>query len=186
MSDLLPPNVTPLERALSEALDRPLPVIVKQVWNADECPAAILPWLAWAFSVDSWDNSWSDAQKRAVIKASVEVHNIKGTIGALKTALASLGYSIDVIEWFQEGGDPYTFRVNVTLQTEGISSPATYDEIASVADGAKNLRSHLAGVDTTLVMGGTEHFGMACFSGEITDLSPETTTVICNEFAMAG
>lgn len=172
--DLLPSNATDQERALSAAIDRSLPVIVKQVWNPDDCPVSILPWLAWAFSVDTWNNAWTTAQKRAVIRSSVAVHEVKGTIGALMTSMAALGYNIDVIEWFQEtpAADPYTFRLNVTLQDVGLLA-SDYDQIITAANAAKNLRSQLTGVDTTLISEGSFYFGAAVIMGETITLSGE-------------
>jgi len=54
-ANLLPPNATQAERALSQAIvARPLPVDITALWDADRCPAALLPWLAWALSVVEW------------------------------------------------------------------------------------------------------------------------------------
>ena len=48
---LLPINATQLERDLESSLERAsdLPVPIKDVWNADQCPEHLLPWLAWSF-----------------------------------------------------------------------------------------------------------------------------------------
>src|SRR5688500_13103717 len=102
MSDLLPINATPAERAMEGATSRltDVPVPPRSMWDADTCPAALLPWLAWAFSVDEWDSSWSEAQKRASIRGSVEIHQHKGTIGAVRDAVAALGVPAQVQEWF--------------------------------------------------------------------------------------
>lgn len=183
MSDLLPANATDQERAISETLDRGPDVVVKQVWNPDTCPAAQLPWLAWAFSVDSWNTAWTEAQKRGAIKASVAVHEKKGTIGAVKTALAGLGYDIDVTEWFQKSpaGDPYTFGVTVELTDEGLPTVDEYQQIADTALAAKNLRSHLTGVDVVAVTAGTLYLGAAVILGETVLLDSETPTLVFNE-----
>ena len=146
MSDLLPANATPLERAMSEALARisDVPVAVRSVWSADDCPLAVLPWLAWAFSVDDWDASWTEEQKRATVQRAIAVQKKKGTIGAVKTALAALGITATVQEWFAQipAGTPYTFR----LLLESSQSPVTQQGIAAalaVVNSTKNLRSHL-------------------------------------------
>lgn len=89
---LLPRNATSFERALSLAAARFSPArIVPTLWNAGACPAELLPWLAWALSVDEWDHGWSVEKKRAVISASIAIHQRKGTPGAIRTALAALG-----------------------------------------------------------------------------------------------
>lgn len=89
---LLPKNASPLERALSAATGRfSPPAIVPTLWNAATCPAAVLPFLAWALSVDEWDHGWSVEKKRAVIAAAREIHQKKGTPHAIRVSLASLG-----------------------------------------------------------------------------------------------
>lgn len=80
-------------------MDRSIPVPVGDLWNPDNCPAALLPWLAWGLSVDEWDSAWSDAEKRAVIKASVEVHRLKGTVWSIRRILAVAGYgAAEIVE----------------------------------------------------------------------------------------
>lgn len=91
---LLPPTSAPLEHALEAtawaALD--IPVGIADLWSADRCPEAFLPFLAWSFSVDDWDPAWPEATKREVIAASVEVHRHKGTLWSVRRALAAMGY----------------------------------------------------------------------------------------------
>lgn len=105
MTSLLPPNSTATERAL-EAATAPgfdLPVEIASLSSPDTCPPQFLASLAWGLSVDSWDSNWTDARKREVIKASVEVHRRKGTVGSIKRALAAMGYGDAVLrEGFAE------------------------------------------------------------------------------------
>lgn len=147
MSDLLiPGNSTPQEKALDGATSRisDIPVPVADVWNPDTCPEAMLPWLAWAYSVDTWDITWSEQQKRSTIKQSLGIHKTKGTIGAVREALDALGINAEIVEWFNQSpaGDPYTF----TLQLESFQTPVDQAGIAAVLtviNRSKNLRSHL-------------------------------------------
>jgi phage tail P2-like protein len=94
MNSLLPPNATPQEAAIEAATARigEVPVPNATLWNPATCPAALLPWLAWALSVDEWDGTWPEARQREVIAASVAVHRRKGTRGAVVAALAAAGY----------------------------------------------------------------------------------------------
>ncbi len=91
---LLPPNATDLERALEQVTARvgATPVPISALWDADECPAHLLPWLAWAFSVDEWDPGWSEATKRASIRDAAKIQRHKGTVWAIKRVLANAGY----------------------------------------------------------------------------------------------
>jgi phage tail P2-like protein len=104
-----------------------------------------LPWLAWAFSVDAWDPTWTDAQKRSVIKNSLYIHKHKGTIGAIERALSSIGYSLTIREWFNmvPVGDPYTFEI--VVGTTGIAvTDDIYATVERIVMDAKNVRSHLS------------------------------------------
>lgn len=100
MINLLPPNASALERAIAATgagIDT-LPVAVRDTWNPATCPVALLPWLAWALAVDEWDEAWDEAVKRSVIADAIEIHRHRGTVWALKKALAPLGMAIDVID----------------------------------------------------------------------------------------
>ncbi|WP_018609438.1 phage tail protein I [Uliginosibacterium gangwonense] len=94
---LLPPNATPLERRAAQALawdvsSRMPADLVPTLWDANSCPAALLHILAWAESVDTWDATWPEERKRAVIKESRAIHRQKGTPAAIRRVLAALGH----------------------------------------------------------------------------------------------
>jgi phage tail P2-like protein len=172
MSDLLPANSTAAERALAEATARisDVPTMSRQVWSPADCPSELLPWLAWAFSVDDWDANWTDAQKRGAIASSAAVHRHKGTIGAVVKALAGLGFDVQLQEWFNQvpEGPAYTFRLLLNVDQVGISSGAL-SRIMSVVESTKNLRSHL----DTIVPGVTTKAklfigGVSCTGSELT------------------
>jgi phage tail P2-like protein len=169
MSDhLLPPNSTALERDMASTIARlsDIPVLVKDVWNPDTCPIDVLPWLAWALSVDEWDSNWTDAQKRATVKASIAVHKYKGTIGAVEEALAALGFGAQVQEWFNQtpDGDPYTFKLLLEVDQVGVDLAGLLKAIAVVMS-AKNLRSHLDSFDLTVRSNATLYAASAVVTG---------------------
>lgn len=148
MSDLLPHNATTQERALDDATARisDVPVIVREVWDPDTCPTDVLPWLAWAFSVDTWQTIWTDTQKRNAIKTAIEVQQIKGTIGAVRKALGAVFVNARVIEWHRDDviGDPYTYRIEIeTEEGATVASVAEIEQIIEAIDRTKSLRSHL-------------------------------------------
>ncbi len=96
MSDsrLLPVGSSPLEVAAAKACAEitRVPVPLRTLWNPATCPVNLLPYLAWALSVDRWDERWSETTKRSVITASFYVHKHKGTISALRRVVEPLGY----------------------------------------------------------------------------------------------
>lgn len=174
---ILPPGSTPVEKALEQVaaglLDLPVPV--RDIVSPERCPLEFLPWLAWALSVDKWDANWSESQKRGAVAASLSVHRSKGTVGALKEALAALGHELEVREWHQllPMGEPYTFGVRVTIDQEGIPDPAALDTIVAVTNATKNVRSELLGIDMLGKSHGAISFAGAVLSGEIVNISAE-------------
>lgn len=99
MTSILPPNATRLERALEQAsaVAVSFAVPIADLWDPDRCPAALLPWLAWALSVDVWDPRWAEEDRRNVIRTSVAVHRRKGTVGSVRRQLRAAGYGDAVI-----------------------------------------------------------------------------------------
>lgn len=148
MSDLLPPNATPQERALSLATGRDVAVPIKELWSPYTCPAHVLPWLAWALSVDEWDATWPIETQRQVIAASIDQHRKKGTVGALRRALQRLGYEVEIDE---RTGAAYTFRLRFKINTGesagGAVLEAAVAQATTIALRQKNARSELAGTD---------------------------------------
>lgn len=176
MFDLLPANSTSAERALSETVARigDVPVPIADLWDPDNCPMEVLPWLAWAYSVDEWDAAWTEAQQRAAVRASYKVHRYKGTIGSVKDALNALGIGVQVQEWFNQipAGDPYTYKLLLEVNQYGVSL-AELNKILEVVENSKNLRSHMTSLDLTVSSNSTVYIGAVALSGnEITFTSP--------------
>ncbi|MEE2635520.1 MAG: phage tail protein I [Pseudomonadota bacterium] len=149
MSDsLLPHNASPQERAI-EAVTGPAmapSVLLRAIWDPDSCPVDLLPWLAFAFSVDVWDPEWSEGTKREVIRRSFEVHRKKGTRKAVETALAAMGFNTDLSEWFEHGGDPHTFRIDAfgeDIFDAGYQiDAALLERVTRAVETVKPARSH--------------------------------------------
>lgn len=151
MSDrpsLLPPNIGPVERGLEQGIAGSGPDLspIGLLMDPDTCPAHLLGWLAWAFSVDMWRPDWTEAHKRRVLKDSLAVHRIKGTRSAVETAVASVNLRAEISEWFEHGGDPHTFRVDAytsDLFADGFDmGPALRDLATSAIDPVKPVRAH--------------------------------------------
>jgi phage tail P2-like protein len=143
MTDLLPRNATPQERAIASTVARlsDVPTPIRDIWSPQTCPNDLLPWLAWALSVDEWNPDWTDLAKRNVIASSVEVHRKKGTIGAVRTVLANFGITPEsIVEWWQTSpqGTPHTF----TIRGSFAATPAEQQSsIVAAVNAVKPVRS---------------------------------------------
>ena len=88
---------------------------ISTLWSPFDCPAQFLPHLAWALSVDVWDETWSEIRKRQVIAAAPEIHRLKGTDYAVETALNAFGLTYEDVEWWEEVpiAQRGTFKIDV-------------------------------------------------------------------------
>lgn len=175
MSDhLLPINATEGERAMATTIARvsDVPVPARFMWSPQTCPVALLPWLAWAFSVDEWDTGWTEQQKRAAIAAAYVVQRQKGTIGAVRRALGALGLEINIVEWFQETPEaaPYTFRIALGSGSEGAPQDKLL-KLLAVLNSAKNLRSHLRSIDLQVSSKAELYFAAVTMIGSEIEIS---------------
>jgi phage tail P2-like protein len=188
MSSLLPHNSTQLERALdlvgAKAMD--LPVLLRSLWNPETCPLNLLPWLAWAWSVDDWSDAWTERQKRDTVKAALSVQRIKGTTGAVMRALGALGVPARIQEWFNQTpkGQPYTFRLLLDIDQTSMTK-ADLARILALVENTKNLRSHLETVLLTVTSAARVHVAVvACVGHELVVSGYQPPRLVLNEFAL--
>ncbi|WP_186166549.1 phage tail protein I [Burkholderia gladioli] len=171
-ASLLPPNATLLETRAAQAaagIER-VQIPIRDFWRPAACPSEFLPWLAWGFGVDQWDSAWTDEQKRDAITKSLYVQRHKGTIGAVRAAVATLGFDVTIQEWFNQvpAGDPYTFDVLIDSNQVGVDEDA-FERILYVIRLFKNLRSHLRTIKPSITtQGGPTIGGVVMIGSEIT------------------
>lgn len=151
MNELLPQNASKTELAIDQVAKKAtsLNVPIASLFNPRTCPVEFLGHLAWSLSVDEWDDNWSEQIKRQVCQNSVEIHRFKGTKHAIKLALNSLNASVDLVEWFENGGQPYTASliayVSDNLGDDGdtLLTPQLQAKLWAVVEQAKNVRTHI-------------------------------------------
>jgi hypothetical protein len=141
-----------------------------------------LPWLAWALSVDEWDETWTEAQKRETVAASYAVHSKKGTPYAVRHALEALGYDNVIIresvphyydgEMVHDGSitygaDSFWPLFDVVINIGFIPDAAMIQKIRDRIERYKNARSVLRNLifmellynDTVIYDGTYQHNG---------------------------
>lgn len=150
---LLPTNLSALERDLAGALARisDIEIPIATLWDPDNCPAELLPYLAWALRVDTWQTVWPEDRKRAVIKQSVDVNRTRGTRPAVERAIAAIrGDDVKLIEWFEDEANLKRgeFRVDVVSTNTPVDG-LELKQLEPTIRSAKNTRSHLTGISIT-------------------------------------
>ncbi len=172
---LLPLNSTALERGIEAAIDHNPAIPIRTLYNARTCPAHLLHQLAWAWSVDRWDNRWSEQTKRAAIESTFFIHAYKGTIGALRRVVEPLGYLLEVIEWWQTvpQGEPGTFALKVGVLETGITEEM-YQELTALIDDARPVSRHMSGLAISLETSGKVFMGASVYEGDELSVYPPT------------
>lgn len=115
---LLPPYRGRAEAALAGAVAAQFPIgtPARDLWNPWACPEALLPWLAWALSVDQWDPDWPVENRRRVIAESVEIHRRKGTVASVKAILGAQGWVLDDPVFINQLDGSWSLDGEITLE----------------------------------------------------------------------
>lgn len=167
----MPPNATPLLRALDAATARITRIPagrLAELCSPDDCPPPLLPWLAWAASVDRWDGDWPEAVQREAIRQSRRKHELRGTWAAVRAEMEIAGA---VWDW-SEGPDPMTGTVTIrngaSIHAAGIAG------LRARLDAVKRASFHLGvvfeqGIRAEIALG----FGLSAISAGRIDVARE-------------
>lgn len=141
------PSVVALAEALGEVLAaRPAEIDRLRIYPViDQLDEKLLDILAYDFKVDWWDADWAIGQKRRTLKTSWQVHKTMGTKAAVEKAASAIYPMARVLEWFEYGGEPYHFQLDVDLP-ESDWTPERHKKLMWGLQYYKNLRSHLDSV----------------------------------------
>ena len=92
-------------------------ILSLQILDIDHVHESFLPWLAWWFRTEQWDDSWPIEQQRAAVKESLILFRYKGTPWAVQRAIKLNGFDSDLIEWHEQVpvGINGTFKVRVPV-----------------------------------------------------------------------
>ncbi len=123
----------------------------------------VLDIIAWEEHVDFYDNSLPAEQKRELIEKSTYFHQHKGTPAAVEDLIATIFGEGKVVEWFEYGGAPYTFKV-VTNNRSVTQEKA--ELFIKALNSVKNLRSRLEKVEITQVEGMNLYFAGVLHTGD--------------------
>ncbi len=164
---LLPPNATPLERAMETAIARlsDVPVPLRDLVDPDTCPLPLLPYLAFALSIDSWDSDWPEAVKRSRVREAIAIQRRKGTAQSVRDVVRSFGGAVSIREWWQTTprGAPYTF--DLVLGLAGIVGPektaAYVDAVIAEVARTKPVRAQFSFTQALEATGAIGMFGAA-------------------------
>lgn len=178
--DILPSNLLedPQVSAAARALDAELQAVTRATAETlhlprlDELPETVVDLLAWQWHVDFYEPLGLDiATKRRLVKESIAWHRTKGTPAAVEKMLKAVWGSAHIEEWFEYGGSPGCFRVDIAT-TETIRE-ADIPVVAKAIDTNKNARSWLDVVNFRRETEGTAFFGQVLSQESAYEIIPQ-------------
>ncbi|HEJ8040669.1 TPA: phage tail protein I [Serratia marcescens] len=177
MNSLLPPGSSQLERRAAEACAgiSDLNVPLRDLWNPARCPVKFLPYLAWAFSVDRWDEKWTAAEKRKAVTDAFYIHRRKGTVAAIRRVIEAMGFSMSIAEWWEVADPRGTFRLTIDVNNVGITDEIVR-ELERLIGDARPVSRHIAGLNIKTVTRGKIYSAVASYCGEILTVYPAGKT----------
>lgn len=125
--------------------------------NIDHLPESILDQLAYDLKCDWYDKNYNLDTKRDLIKNCIKVHTYKGTVYAVETAVNSI-YPCELTEWFEYDGEPFGFKLNLTINSTGVTAEII-NKLIEQMNYYKNARSHLDDLSITVVESGNLYTG---------------------------
>ncbi len=135
-------------KALIEAVEPELETIQAQIPNVliysriDTLSEEVIDLLAWQFHIEGYELAETEEEKRALVKKAIELHRYKGTRWAIKKVLELLNMQGVIKEWFEYGGEPYRFKVDVGISNKELT-PELIDKLINLINEYKNERSLL-------------------------------------------
>ena len=172
-NSLLPPSSTAWLRYTEAGCARlsAITVALRTLWTPTASPVDLLPYLAWALSVDRWDKDWPADRKIAAIQRSYWLHRRKGTRAAVRRVVEDMGFSATFAEWFEVGDTPGTFQLEVDIKEVGLTAK-TLAELNRLINDAKPVSRHLAQLNIAAKVRGDIWIGSTLSSGEIISIYP--------------
>ncbi|HBW3596237.1 TPA: phage tail protein I [Klebsiella pneumoniae] len=148
-----------------------LSVPLRDLWNPWKCPVKFLPYLAWAFSVDRWEETWSETEKRQAVSDAFWIHQRKGTVAAVRRVIETLGYSMTIQEWWKVADPAGTFRLEIDLNDIGITE-SMIKELERIIGDAKPVSRHISQLTLSLSVTALASIGTAFIDSEVITVYP--------------
>lgn len=148
-----------------------LSVPLRDLWNPWKCPVKFLPYLAWAFSVDRWEETWSETEKRQAVSDAFWIHQRKGTVAAVRRVIETLGYSMTLQEWWMVADPAGTFRLEIDLNDIGITE-SMIKELERIIGDAKPVSRHISQLTLSLSVTALASIGTAFIDSEVITVYP--------------
>lgn len=177
---LVPPGIDDaVSRAINSLLDRydALDVAAVLVTLVERQSDLVLEYLAWENHIDFWELATTRDAKLAMLAACYDAHRYKGTRYGMEQLFPLLGSSGNISEWYEYGGNPYYFRVDLIWQGRPWEE-IQYDYVLDLITKLKNVRSWLDRLRVIPTSNGTTRTAAVAWSATTITVRPPITTEV--------
>lgn len=141
------PKVVAAARAIQGELSDLLktPQEIELFSRIDDLPVPVLRMLAWEMGLSNieWQLALTDEDRRQLIRDAYEINALRGTRYAVQRVFEILRVEAQIEEWWEYGGNPYTFRISVLELGERGIRPEEFGLIDQLIYAYKPLRAWL-------------------------------------------
>ncbi|WNL11726.1 phage tail protein I [Aliarcobacter cryaerophilus] len=130
-----------------------------------------LPYLAHTYQVVFWSDELTSDEERELIDLSILLHRKKGTIFALKEAFKKINMDIKISEWFDYGGLPYHFKIDIDL----LNRPVTQKQLNLIEDFIEIYKNEKSILELGKIRAKTQiksRYAGACMNTDIIKIYP--------------
>lgn len=180
--DILPPNLhTPMEKALAAAVKKmfdgvvvrlPLLAIYSEPSKLD---GQMCDFLALSFNISAYNQDYDIETKRELVQSALRVSATKGTATALRDIITSIHGGARLSEWFDYGGTPFHFKIEIDTFKRGIDE-AGYNKIMEIIGAYKRTSAILEAIIINLKAENRTFIGGVSISGDAAFVMPEVVT----------
>lgn len=103
----------------------------------------VLDEIAWYFNIVNYRTDFSREIKINLIKTALYIHSKKGTRETVELELKNLGYDLNLEEWFEYNGKPFTYRLITHFENKDVN---WIKKIINLMEENKNVRSVLEAI----------------------------------------
>lgn len=185
LKKLLPSNLIRDEKIknLANVLSKELQYVSEAAYkinlsNIDDLPESIIDHLLWEYHVEGVSLAETIQEKRELVKNAIELHRKKGTKAALEKVFDLLNIRAIIKEWFEYGGAPYHFKIDVLEVTNKGIGDRELALLDRLIEQYKNVRSWLETINIYLTGKSKLYYALSTYSGENVTVYPWAETEI--------
>lgn len=153
------------------------------VYLIDNAESSALPHLAEQFHVmgnEGWLQVKTDAEKRDLIKQAINIHKYKGTKYGILRVLEMLNLEGEIKEWFEYGGKPFYFSVDINFVSRGLDE-VLINKLEDLINEYKNERSKIDSLNIFLACLSGYVYALCSLTGESITVYPKPNILLLDE-----